>query len=536
MNKSMGRWLPVHWRVYRTRAFAIALTWSLFVFFSYRAFDALNNKSFVDASEQIAPIVALIIALLAGTQFSWARRTSASIEQDEDKSIQPWRKVNHSFPELRWATAEEECSPNVTSVREFLYKNSSPFFRLVSLLDLGGKINERLLEDTGTENYRVLSFLWPSLFIRVYKHADVKSSLADIELRTRVAGYLIRWDRRRRYVPDIFEWKYARGLEPQKLRSRLRKGLARERIGCLHRSTFGIEQSIPGQIFPYIDAETHFCGNLEQITSFAKKFGGLFGLLSELEEEANIAGTEGNKIVALIRDTSKEGTLGDLPPRRITRHPDAPDNINCAWSRIKAKALEDKENPVFRLIFQNNGELKPWLEASIAAAIEARMASRTERTYLLLHDVHPHNTLFVGNECVLILDYSWIGDWPHSEVLAFTMHRFVREFVRLKAEQDGHFNNAAVNCRTGVEAFLQSYQEGFRSVGRDDYLPLPIDFDSNLWKYIAAANIDKFISSSERCLGLRAESIGRTVERQHGEVRKFVRFLHEAQSFKNAAV
>ncbi len=162
-------------------------------------------------------------------------------------------------------------------------------------------------------------------------------------------------------------------------------------------------------------------------------------------------------------------------------------------------------------------------------------------TGLYLHDFHPHNTLFHGNDkykgCVLIYDFTHTDLWDHRWVVAFSLHRFVREHILRPSNEfgaEGAVEKSATDianiCRNCAKFFISEYESGYYS-GCGRVSGLDNEFFSNLSTFIKCSNIGKLISVTEKLSEVAPDSYGRSEERILGEFRKFVKFMDEADSF-----
>jgi len=160
----------------------------------------------------------------------------------------------------------------------------------------------------------------------------------------------------------------------------------------------------------------------------------------------------------------------------------------------------------------------------------------------ILHDLHPHNTLFFkgsrNHNCAIIHDYTQTGLWNHEWILAFTMHRFVREYVMRRIVKKGaNFyegnmddRNARRICNDGCGIFMTEYLEGFSSICKSG-VTLDRDFDRNRVQYIKCSNLGKLVNSARNVSGLDSDVYQRGEKRVLGELRKFVKFMKEADYF-----
>lgn len=356
---------------------------------------------------------------------------------------------------------------------------------------------EYLREETGTRNYRVFSLFGPARFLRIY----MNPSKLDLWSRKLVTNHLEK--------EEIFDERFLRCLKPLSLRKQADADFKYKVLAAPPFKSFG---NVWVQVFPYAHGVEHYNG---------KK-------LSELESVANAIGclqASLQKLDCSLGDGAREN-LCKKPRTDPLRTKDA---IEGAWKTIKQESSKQQEGNHFAKLLDDTGldKVTEWIRES------SRLRNGEERQLLLLHDVHPHNVFCKENRCVLVYDYSGIGYWPHSLVVALSLHRFVREYA-IKNADDGCGNSNEEKIRklvtTGISSFLNFYEGNPR---RENLPNLPSEFRSNLKTYIRCSNIDKLLASFEIGLGIREESLGRSLERQLGEARKFVRFMKEAEEFSD---
>ena len=435
-----------------------------------------------DTKQWLEPLLTLIllgVAWLTGSQiFSdlSALRANAQalpLESNEDPTTEPWRITNHSIHEIRWNP--ETNSEHLKTLCSFWSEHCSHWPRAIF------PRFDHLLEETSTINFRVQSLFEEIRFLRLHR-----APLAgELECRRLLAERL--------KEANIFPQRFANYLIPVPLNS----GLFSQAV--LH-SSFAPAGRVIGEVLPYAKEVTHFTGrNVTEVESVGRLLGSVQSVLQNFNEN--------------IRKSLR-------PLTSLARNslPSADDLVEY-WKKIET--LEQQASllhPFARLI-----KLEPKVKDWVREAIETRKFQNDKNLFLLLHDVHPHNVFCKNGECVLIYDYQWLGFWPHGHVIAFTLHRFVRELV-VKDE-----NTSADRQRTideGVQYFLKAYQNSCS-------LPLPDDFHANLSAYIRSSNMDKLLNSF--WYGLSGQDpLQRSEARLFGEARKFIRYMKEAREFRIA--
>lgn len=455
----------------------------------------------------VEPILAMLAAIFSLPAASIVRRLverrskepTPPLEELEDQSCNPWRAINHSYHRIEWTP---EIPRRIKKHLIDFYLLQHPGWSTRMQIRLGLCVFERLCEETGTENFRVLRWMQPTEFLRLYKSVDE----GDLACREMVLLHLLQ--------TGVFTKAAAACLVPVTIKSgRRNHGLVRVR-DSLCRFPAGTIADEPWEIqmFAYADFDDHFSGEtLYEISSVAAVLGRLQSSLAASPDR-------------LARDVHFTQQL------RL-------EHQKTGGAELSAEKLQARFMAMERDIATRISEgVVPGLTAEtideVRLVVErcAYMRQRyfTEPTFVLLHDVHPQNVFFRAfpfeerRECELIYDFHWAGKWNHSVVLAFAMHRFVREFVRRSSAP-----NPGDSIRKGVRAFLSSYQEFCK-------LPIASDFQINLDGYILCGNVEKLLNSLERSLKRASDDLKRSDARLTGEVRKFLRFRAEAEAFGEA--
>ena len=365
-------------------------------------------------------------------------------------------------------------------------------------------------KETGTENYRVFSILGLPRFIRIHRFPDK----VDLECRSRIVAHL--------RETCAFHLRLFRYLEPLPIRKPdCEEDRTLQKIS-LSESCFAPDRDVWIQMFPYLDIDTHYRGReATELESTAEVFGRLQAKLQSLNLDDRDY---------LRKNLCKNPLVG----RRRTG-----EQLIRDWRLILDAARDSESQNPFSQILKaekelNDGEnwcLTKWVNESA----QLREHQSGDDTYPLLHDVHPHNVLCKDSKCVLIYDYSWCGFWPHAWVVAFSLHRFVREYAieNAKTEILRHRDDSlhTPKVKEFVEKGMHLFLESYRHASGPDLPPLPRDFETNLGAYIRCSNMDKMLGAFEKGLGLDEEIRMRPEERRLGEARKFVRFMKESEVF-----
>ena len=265
-------------------------------------------------------------------------------------------------------------------------------------------------------------------------------------------------------------------------------------------------------MFPFADNVQHYSGeHLGQLESLAQKYAALQKKLRDWDfKSLNLSPKRGaHKYIHWHERPETYRVLFDLIC-----------TINdVAWQD------ESQRSGITREWYENSAVLK-----SAWGDIEDMLFEQGKRSKnpVLLHDFHPHNTFFKNDTCVLIYDYEDVGRyWSEEEVLAFTLHRFVREYV-ISLKGPTTITNTVVG--RVVDTFLENYESGGMSVppGFDDWNA----FKKWLPSGIRLTNFPKLLVIMSLYHRIRGESAQRTEGRWLKELIKFIMFIKEAQFFK----
>lgn len=495
----------LYWQEYRRRIGAAILAlggFSLLVLWIFSIIYDDWSGDWKHIAELSHPLT-LLLAFLGGVWTSGlisarlsdlrSRTLPPPLEEQEDPTTKPWRRINHSFPDLGWI-------PDIPWNERQVIRQ-----QLRWTARWGLPVFEFLREETGTRNYRIFSFFGPARFLRIH----MNPSELDLWYRTLVTDHL---GKEALEKEAIFDERFLRCLKPLSLRKATNAHLKYKQLPA---TPFKSSGSVWAQLFPYAHGVEHYNGKeLRELESVANAIGRLQASLQRLD--CTLDASERDRLCKNPR-TDRLRTSGE---------------VDTDWNRIVEKVEEVKEqregNHFAKLLSDMElQEVGKWIQEA------SRLRNGEERRSLLLHDVHPHNVFCKESRCVLIYDYSWIGYWPHSLVVALSLHRFVREYA-IKNADDGCGDSREERIRklvaTGISSFLNSYEGKPK---RKNLPNLPSEFRSNLKAYIRCSNIDKLLASFEIGLGIKEESLGRSRERQLGEGRKFVRFMKEAEEFSD---
>ena len=216
----------------------------------------------IDGLNKLGPIIlffTIIIGWITGTGIFKdvmelrTKYTELSIEEYEDPTSEPWRLINHSISDIKW---------NQETKLEHI-KTLSKVWKKHVHWQIGGAfpLFERLLEETGTINYRVLSMFKRTCLIRIHK----TSIKIDIDYRNRVANHLEK--------ENVFNKNFINFLKPIKPYERLNP------------NSFIPSGKVYMEIFPYVHKAIHFKGeSMKELASFADLFGKLQYSLQKMND------------------------------------------------------------------------------------------------------------------------------------------------------------------------------------------------------------------------------------------------------------
>lgn len=483
--------------------------WTLREYDPCKSFFDIENLA--NIAEPLLIAIGAMVVIVSGTKFAGnlreirSQRPSEELEKIEDKSLEPWRSINHSFSRIEWTP---DIEPRLLkALQEFCRDHKlvrifpSARFRLATC------ILEQLREETGTINFRLLKLLGIPKFIRIYKNPNH----LDLECRNLVRLFLNK--------KGVFSKRTCNPLKSEKLRVRagdVSTDLRIENAVCRPAGEFD-DSHVAIQVFPYVDFDGHFRGQtIGELGAVGRQLGKLQAELAKMTDE------EGRQtIIEYQRQRDPGGP--EMPAAEIREH----------WTKLRGLLPnKDGDDPKSCLPQITWKEVQA-LDGTFESVARLRDQQQSEADLLLLHDVHPHNVVMnfhpkrIEDSCTLIYDYTWAGLWNHATMTAFALHRFVREFVRVQGAWRISEAERAVLIRRGTSAFLKGYRHW-------NALNLPDDFLPQIGVHIDSGNFEKLLNILRRTLGLLPDPLMRSQQRMAGEVRKFVRFTKEATAFSAA--
>jgi hypothetical protein len=236
---------------------------------------------------------------------------------------------------------------------------------------------------------------------------------------------------------------------------------------------------------------THFQGEtLDEIEDVGEKFGQVNNILVH----ARVSNTDGFRKYSI--DASRwEETVKLIQPAAA------------------------KESPALRLALDHKRFIRGTLD-QLLNLVEPNRA-HVGRHPVSLSDLHPRNVFTMGGKCILIYDFEEANTkHPEGANLAFSAHRFGREYIR-KKRAAGDDPRAAAH--EAALAFLRGYRTARPPKVIEEAVADGID-------WAKALNFAKLVTNLEYELKRLDDPIGR---RDHcEEIRKFLCYLRELDELK----
>jgi hypothetical protein len=388
----------------------------------------------------------------------------------------PWLPIDHSNPEIKWEPIAD--SALLRNLRKVVTSYSPILWPRWYFYDA-------LAEGTSTRNFRVVSGLITDPFLLRLHVGDAK--------RFRIEN-----------TQCIREWILDQGVFADSPVEHCLVPLTSKEGQTIFDVDFDfpVDPSASArfvEFFPYAHGVKHYRGtSKEQFRSFATQFG---------------------RLQASIRSIPKS-SLSRLD-ERSEAYADSPQTLLQDFQEIRAVVKQRVRGKLVSshvALWQNNEAL---VDAWVERCCEF-LAQTHDEELTLLHDIHPHNTFFYRNRCVLIYDYEHVARWSHASVLAYSIHRFVRESVSKSIRQGDHA--AEKEIPRMVEEFLELYAQSGNSI--------PNDLTTSLYLRIAASSLLKLRNLMMYGLGEWSDKHSRSPQAQYVETQKFLSFLAEASSFR----
>lgn len=284
---------------------------------------------------------------------------------------------------------------------------------------------------------------------------------------------------------DIFEVPYARGLRP-----------IRTYAGDLmiKTSVFSDHGAWWYALFPFVEGVRHFEGaQLDELESAAAQFG---TVTDSLQRHDPLIQTMHKKLEGISPFNEWFGTLER--------------NLSLATSGTTS---------IWQLFLHAQA---PFITQCMKDAAAVGEPS-TWPCIPALFDFEPDNCFVVANECVLIFDYEHIQRrWPEQAVVAFSLHRFCREYVcKDLPRQLGPF----APIKESVSSFLRGY-----TTSRPAF-EISV---SELHAWIKLTNLYKLARWVSYSLDATKDPRWRSSDRHREEVLKLLSHLKEADVIRDA--
>lgn len=331
----------------------------------------------------------------------------------------------------------------------------------------------RVDETSGTLNYRVQG-RGKAVLLRIHNRISSEFALTNLQ---RVQRHL--------FESGVFEDSpHAECLVP--LQSRLGRD-------------YEVFRGRLVEAYPFADNVEHYAGRtLAQVKELALRYGAVQKALQGLDSSLDL--TVINSTRPWVSWFQEERDLFDT--------------VYSLSDRISKRLEPDR----FARLFHQHRQLlsEVWNE------VMDRLVSAESSATPLLHDFHPHNTFFRDDKCVLIYDYETVSrHWSETEALAFAVHRFTREYVRLLGSR--HHPAPEAEIPRVVHVFLENYEQGG--------MPVPSDFAMRLSTAVKTTNLGKLLSIMTYHYRIRADPAERCDDMWFSELVKFITYLLEADRY-----
>lgn len=376
-----------------------------------------------------------------------------------------WIPTNHSKAIIEYEAVYNKDQKS--QLDEILQKHYGAYvgkFYKIDLVD----------EESGTLNYRVKGLRRKPTLLRIHKRIT-----SEIALNT------IQTIQRHLFESGIFS-----------------ESPVRNRLMPLPANSGRMYEQFNGrfiEIYPFADDVSHYSGeNLRQIESVANEYGSVQKMLQNLDPSVDLNQLTGIEpyiswfkgdvsLFDLICEISNRASKGANPDKMTIMFNDHQSFLKEIWQEIKPQ------------VSNFSSDSKP-----------------------VLQGFHPHNTFFQNDKCVLIYDYESVSkNSSESEALAFTIHRFIREYIRLLKLRG--YPVAESEIPKIIEVFLMSYEAGRGFV--------PSNFISNLGLYLKISNLARLVQNMEWNYKITKDPSDRSENAWYSELIKFISYLKEAKYF-----
>lgn len=385
------------------------------------------------------------------------------------ESPEAFRRVNHSDSYINWKPLEDRGLAKEIRKQMGVFRRGRWCLYVIDALE----------EHNTTGNFRVVPLLGQPLFLRFHPLARPKDY---VEIDQAVRDHLA--------ASKVFaESPLESCLVPMRSRDGLR--------------ILDVELRIGGKAVKWLevfacamDAHHFPAESKEQLLSYARMLGAVQAAINTRP----INKEQLNRVAAQTRWAFDEDF-------RALRDQYLAISAICAYAQ---SLPTDHPISVFR---SDEREIKAW----ITSCEEAWSSIEGEERGWFVHDMHPHNVMFRDHTCGLIYDFDLIERWRHGDVVAYSLHRFIRELVRRLRVQ-----------KSDIPALATAFVDAYTERGP----PLPNDFLKTLHIRIAFMTLCKLRSNMMSTLGVKASPSGRDNYTRAAELVKFISFLKETVHFK----
>lgn len=413
---------------------------------------------------------------------SYDDRNYLSIMQARPK---PWERTNHSDFKIRLQEVPPDEFHEIKDAIQTHYDNKED----INAEEIS--VIERIAEDTGSANFKITqSNGKDTILFRVNKRITDPGKIARIHA---LAGYFV--------DSEVLDAAGRKCLKPIEAKTPFPQGCSK-----IHGEGGGYLAA-----YRYAEADSHFRGQSpDELQSVAEEFAKFQAALANLKNA--------RPDITLEKPGRSAGALnyyGDDPAKRYF------------------EILEESEKRMKKLL--RNWYDIPYVVICGSKDVLSQAATVLQKGMRLLKpeapndataanlDLHPHNTLVKDKKCVLIYDFEHCYLQPNQEAsLAFAVHRFTREWFIKDPDFPGYTKPAEVQATT--KDFLISYEQagGF----------IPEGFITRLHLLILWANFQKLLSIYDKLAGHTEDKAGRTPRTLVSELRKFVTYIQEADSYR----
>jgi hypothetical protein len=319
----------------------------------------------MSASAILIAIAQLVIKIISDHVFNSNRRQQLQLKQATAPSttinLEKWMKTNHSKATIDYVkvhsdhTASEIRSHDIKEIVKRYYRTHIGRFLRIRIID----------EDSGTLNFRIVNYERKSILLRIHKRITNEDTINTLQ---HIQRYI--------FESEIFaDSQFDKCLIP---------------LPSISGRTFEHFKNKFVEVYPFAEKVTHYSGqNMDQVKSFAYKYGCVQKTLQKLD-----------------LNSDPDGMIRSRPYINWFRGDAELFDLICESNK---RAIKEKSDDVFTAFFnRHQGFLR-----SIWNEVRPMLENIKDQGKPLLHDLHPHNTFFKNDKCVLIYDYEAVSlFWP----------------------------------------------------------------------------------------------------------------------------